>query len=148
MTESDKHSLATKAQEITPRDRPAEETTAAEGEAREKLRALTANGYSGFEIGTTGLGHDRDIPAPDVYTNSQTMAWIMDTYSMMKGHTIPGVVTGKPISIGGSLGRAEATARGLVFVVEEACKLKKIALRGATIAVCSCARSVGEWAAR
>jgi glutamate dehydrogenase/leucine dehydrogenase len=63
------------------------------------------------------------------------MAWIMDTYSMMKGHTIPGVVTGKPISIGGSLGRGEATARGLVFVVEEACKLKKIPLRGASVAV-------------
>jgi len=51
------------------------------------------------------IGPDQDIPAPDVYTDSQTMAWIMDTYSMMKGHTIPGVVTGKPISIGGSLGR-------------------------------------------
>jgi len=65
------------------------------------------------------IGPDQDIPAPDVYTDSQTMAWIMDTYSMMKGHTVPGVVTGKPISIGGSLGRAEATARGLVYVVEE-----------------------------
>ncbi len=67
--------------------------------------------------------------------SSQTMAWIMDTYSMMKGHTIPGVVTGKPISIGGSLGRAEATARGLVYVVEEACRLKKIPLRGASVAI-------------
>src|SRR5205085_957928 len=81
------------------------------------------------------IGPDQDIPAPDVYTDSQTMAWIMDTYSMMRGHTIPGVVTGKPISIGGSLGRAEATARGLVFVVEEACRLKKIPLRGATVAI-------------
>src|ERR1700692_1565086 len=81
------------------------------------------------------IGPDQDIPAPDVYTDSQTMAWIMDTYSMMKGHTIPGVVTGKPISIGGSLGRAEATARGLVYVVEEACKLKKIPLRGASVAI-------------
>jgi glutamate dehydrogenase/leucine dehydrogenase len=81
------------------------------------------------------IGPDQDIPAPDVYTDSQTMAWIMDTYSMMKGHTIPGVVTGKPISIGGSLGRAEATARGLVFVVEEACKLKRMPLRNATVAV-------------
>src|SRR5256714_3931157 len=80
------------------------------------------------------IGPDQDIPAPDVYTDSQTMAWIMDTYSMMRGHTIPGVVTGKPISIGGSLGRAEATARGLVFVVEEACKLQKIPLRGASVA--------------
>ena len=81
------------------------------------------------------IGPDQDIPAPDVYTDSQTMAWIMDTYSMMQGHTVPGVVTGKPISIGGSLGRSEATARGLVFVVEEACKLKKIPLRGASVAI-------------
>ena len=81
------------------------------------------------------IGPDQDIPAPDVYTDSQTMAWIMDTYSMMVGHTVPGVVTGKPISIGGSLGRAEATAQGLVYVVEEACKVKKISLRGATVAI-------------
>jgi len=81
------------------------------------------------------IGPDQDIPAPDVYTDAQTMAWIMDTYSMMRGHTVPGVVTGKPISVGGSLGRAEATAQGLVYVVEEACKLKKIPLRGATVAI-------------
>src|SRR5246127_2267479 len=81
------------------------------------------------------IGPDQDIPAPDVYTDSQTMAWIMDTYSMMKGHTIPGVVTGKPISIGGSLGRAEATARGPGVVVAEACELKKIPLRGASVAI-------------
>src|SRR6266850_104541 len=81
------------------------------------------------------IGPDQDIPAPDVYTDAQTMAWIMDTYSMMVGHTVPGVVTGKPIAIGGSLGRAEATARGLLYVVEEACKLKKISLRGATVAI-------------
>jgi glutamate dehydrogenase (NAD(P)+) len=81
------------------------------------------------------IGPDQDIPAPDVYTDAQTMAWIMDTYSMMRGHTVPGVVTGKPISIGGSLGRAEATAQGLVYVVEEACKVKKISIRGATVAV-------------
>ncbi len=58
------------------------------------------------------IGPERDIPAPDVYTNSQTMAWIMDTYSMTKGYAIPGVVTGKPICLGGSLGRNEATGRG------------------------------------
>jgi glutamate dehydrogenase/leucine dehydrogenase len=81
------------------------------------------------------IGPDQDIPAPDVYTDAQTMAWIMDTYSMMKGHTVPGVVTGKPLSIGGSAGRAEATAQGLVYVIEEACKVKKIPLRGATVAV-------------
>ena len=81
------------------------------------------------------IGPDQDIPAPDVYTDAQTMAWIMDTYSMMVGHTVPGVVTGKPISIGGSLGRGEATAQGLVYVVEEACKVKKVSLRGATVAI-------------
>src|SRR2546428_4881231 len=81
------------------------------------------------------IGPAQDIPAPDVYTDSQTMAWIMDTYSMMVGHTVPGVVTGKPISIGGSAGRAVATARGLMFVVEEAGQVKKIPLRGATVAV-------------
>ena len=81
------------------------------------------------------IGPDQDIPAPDVYTDAQTMAWIMDTYSMMVGHTVPGVVTGKPISVGGSAGRAEATARGLVYVVEEACKVKKMSLRGATVAI-------------
>src|SRR5271168_2114202 len=81
------------------------------------------------------IGPDQDIPAPDMYTDAQTMAWIMDTYSMMVGHTVPAVVTGKPISIGGSAGRSEATAQGLVYVVEEACKVKKIALRGATVAI-------------
>ena len=81
------------------------------------------------------IGPDKDIPAPDVYTDAQTMAWIMDTYSMMMGHTVPGVVTGKPLSIGGSVGRAEATAQGLVYVVEEACKLKKMSLRGSTVAI-------------
>jgi glutamate dehydrogenase/leucine dehydrogenase len=63
------------------------------------------------------------------------MAWIMDTYAMTIGHSAHGVVTGKPISIGGSEGRGEATARGLLYVVEEACKLKKISLRGATVAI-------------
>ncbi|MBC8647637.1 MAG: Glu/Leu/Phe/Val dehydrogenase, partial [Thermoanaerobaculia bacterium] len=58
------------------------------------------------------LGHDRDIPAPDVYTNSQTMAWMMDTFSMTKGYSTLGVVTGKPIAAGGSAGRGEATAEG------------------------------------
>src|SRR5271168_1841907 len=81
------------------------------------------------------IGPDQDIPAPDMYTDAQTMAWIMDTYSMMVGHTVPAVVTGKPISIGGSAGRSEATAQGLVYVVEEACKMKKMSLRGATVAV-------------
>ena len=81
------------------------------------------------------IGPDQDIPAPDVYTDSQTMAWIMDTYSMTVGHSALGVVTGKPISIGGSEGRNEATARGCVVAVEEACKMKKMSIRGASVAI-------------
>jgi len=81
------------------------------------------------------IGPEQDIPAPDVYTDAQTMAWIMDTYSMTKGYSTLGVVTGKPVSIGGSEGRKEATARGVLVVVEEACKLKKIPLRGASVAI-------------
>ncbi len=81
------------------------------------------------------IGPERDVPAPDVYTDSQTMAWIMDTYSMTKGYSSLGVVTGKPVSLGGSEGRKEATARGCLFVAEEACKLRKTPLRGATVAI-------------
>jgi glutamate dehydrogenase (NAD(P)+) len=81
------------------------------------------------------IGPDKDIPAPDMYTDAQTMAWIMDTYSMTVGHSALGVVTGKPISLGGSLGRNEATARGCLYIVEEACKLKKMSLRGASVAI-------------
>jgi glutamate dehydrogenase (NAD(P)+) len=81
------------------------------------------------------IGPEQDIPAPDVYTDSQTMAWIMDTYSMTKGYSSLGVVTGKPVSIGGSEGRNDATARGAVVVVEEACKVKKMSLRGASVAI-------------
>src|SRR6202161_3345364 len=74
------------------------------------------------------IGPEQDIPAPDVYTDAQTMAWMMDTYSMTKGYSSLGVVTGKPVSIGGSEGRNEATARGCVVAVEEACKVKKMSL--------------------
>jgi len=81
------------------------------------------------------IGPDRDIPAPDVYTNAQTMAWIMDTYSMTVGATQLGVVTGKPLQIGGSQGRAEATARGVQFVTREACRERAISLKGAKVAV-------------
>ncbi len=81
------------------------------------------------------IGPEIDIPAPDVYTDAQTMAWIMDTYAMTVGHATPGVVTGKPVSIGGSEGRTDATGRGVLYVVEEACKVKKINLRGATVAI-------------
>ncbi len=81
------------------------------------------------------IGPEIDIPAPDVNTNSQTMAWIMDTISMLKGYPMPGLITGKPLGIQGSLGRNEATARGLQFVVREATKAKGMRLEGATVVV-------------
>ena len=81
------------------------------------------------------IGPDRDIPAPDVNTKAQTMAWIMDTYSMHAGHTVPAVVTGKPLSIGGSEGRNEATARGAVYTVIEAAKHLGLDLEGARVVV-------------
>ena len=81
------------------------------------------------------IGPDRDIPAPDVNTNAQVMAWMMDTFSMHRGYTIPGVVTGKPIAIGGSLGRNEATARGAVFTLNQASKALDIPLAGARVAI-------------
>ncbi len=81
------------------------------------------------------IGPERDIPAPDVNTNAQTMAWIMDTYSMHVGYTVPGVVTGKPIALGGSEGRNEATARGAVFCIVEAAAHLGLDLRTTTVAV-------------
>jgi glutamate dehydrogenase (NAD(P)+) len=81
------------------------------------------------------IGPAIDIPAPDVYTDSQVMAWIMDTYGMMHGQSAPGVVTGKPTFLGGSFGRNEATARGCFFVIRAACAVLDIDLRRATVAV-------------
>ena len=81
------------------------------------------------------IGPAQDIPAPDVYTNSQVMAWIMDTYSMTKGYPIPGVVTGKPIALGGSLGRNEATGRGVFNTLESACEHLNIPMKGAKVVV-------------
>lgn len=81
------------------------------------------------------IGPERDIPAPDVYTNAQTMAWIMDTYSMHLGYTVPGVVTGKPVQVGGSKGRNEATGRGCTYVIEGAAKHLGINLNGAAVAI-------------
>jgi glutamate dehydrogenase (NAD(P)+) len=81
------------------------------------------------------IGPERDIPAPDVYTTPQIMAWIMDTFSMMRGYSIPGVVTGKPIAIGGSLGRDKATARGCMFVIDEALRELGVAADGARVAI-------------
>src|SRR6476659_9891462 len=81
------------------------------------------------------IGPEIDIPAPDVNTNSQTMAWIMDTISMLKGYPIPGLITGKPIAVEGSLGRNEATARGLQYVVREAVKTTGMRLEAARVVV-------------
>jgi glutamate dehydrogenase (NAD(P)+) len=81
------------------------------------------------------IGPEKDIPAPDVYTTPQIMAWIMDTYSMQKGYSVPGVVTGKPVSIGGSLGRDKATARGCLFVVDEAMQSLDLPIEGARVAI-------------
>ncbi len=81
------------------------------------------------------IGPEKDIPAPDVNSTPQVMAWIMDTYSMDQGYTVPGVVTGKPLSVGGSLGRNEATARGCVFTVLSAAKHLRLAMAGPPVVV-------------
>src|SRR5204863_405857 len=81
------------------------------------------------------IGPSKDIPAPDVNTNAQVMAWMMDTYSMNSGYTVPGVVTGKPISLGGSEGRNEATARGTVYCIVEAARHLGIELGKARVAI-------------
>ncbi len=81
------------------------------------------------------IGPDKDVPAPDVGTDAQVMAWIMDTYSQQVGFAVPGVVTGKPLSIGGSLGREEATGRGVVYVTIEALQHLKLDIRNSTVAI-------------
>ncbi|MCW5797780.1 MAG: Glu/Leu/Phe/Val dehydrogenase [Nitrospira sp.] len=81
------------------------------------------------------IGPDKDVPAPDVGTNQQVMAWIMDTYSQQVGYAVQGVVTGKPLSIGGSLGREEATGRGVVYVTLEALQHLKLDVSKATVAI-------------
>ncbi len=95
----------------------------------ERLTRRYASEISGI------IGPEIDIPAPDVYTDSQTMAWIMDTYSMQRGYSVPGVVTGKPISLGGSEGRGEATGRGCAYVIREAAKDAGVRVKGGTVAV-------------
>ena len=84
------------------------------------------------------LGPEQDIPAPDVYTNPQVMAWIMDTFSILKGYSVPGVVTGKPVELGGSLGRLEATGRGVVITSLEALKYLKMSVEGANVVIQGC----------
>ena len=81
------------------------------------------------------LGERSDIPAPDIGTNAQVMAWIIDTFSMQKGYTVPGVVTGKPVDLGGSLGRVEATGRGVIVAAEEAAKTIGMNFNGARVVV-------------
>jgi glutamate dehydrogenase (NAD(P)+) len=81
------------------------------------------------------LGPDSDVPAPDVNTNERVMAWVMDTYSMRMGHTVTAVVTGKPVEMGGSLGRREATGRGCMIVTKEALKHLGMPVQGTTVAV-------------
>jgi glutamate dehydrogenase (NAD(P)+) len=81
------------------------------------------------------LGPDSDVPAPDVNTNERVMAWVMDTYSMRAGHTVTAVVTGKPVEMGGSLGRREATGRGCMLVTKEALEHLGMPIRGTTVAV-------------
>jgi glutamate dehydrogenase (NAD(P)+) len=97
-----------------------------------ELEALTRRFTTEIEV---LIGPERDIPAPDVNTNAQVMAWMMDTYSMHQGHTVPGVVTGKPISLGGSEGRTEATARGTLFCIIEATRHLGMDLKKARVAI-------------
>jgi len=81
------------------------------------------------------LGPHRDIPAPDMYTDAQTMAWIMDTYSQLKGYSVPECVTGKPVEVGGSEGRTEATGRGVIHCTKAAAEKMHLKLKGATVAI-------------
>ena len=97
-----------------------------------ELERLTRR-YTAGIINT--LGPDSDVPAPDVNTNERVMAWVMDTYSMRVGHTVTAVVTGKPIEMGGSLGRREATGRGCMIVTKEALKHLGMPMQGTTVAV-------------
>jgi glutamate dehydrogenase/leucine dehydrogenase len=100
--------------------------------SQKELEGLTRRFFTEIEV---LVGPEKDIPAPDVNTNAQIMAWMMDTYSMHAGYTVPGVVTGKPISLGGSEGRNEATARGTVFCIVEAARHLSIDLTKATVAI-------------
>ena len=81
------------------------------------------------------IGEETDVPAPDVYTTPQIMAWMMDEYAVMRGYNVPGVITGKPIPLGGSQGRGDATARGGMYTIREAAKILGIDLSKATVAV-------------
>ena len=92
------------------------------------------------------IGPEKDVPAPDVYTTPQIMAWMMDEYEVITGRHLPGVITGKPLQLCGSLGRGDATARGGIYTVREAAKVLGIDLKGATAAIQGFG-NVGSWAA-
>jgi glutamate dehydrogenase (NAD(P)+) len=100
--------------------------------SRREVEGITRRYTS--EIGFI-IGPDKDIPAPDVNTNAQIMAWMMDTYSMNVGGTVTGVVTGKPIQLGGSLGRVKATGRGVFVVGREAARRLQVPIEGARVAI-------------
>src|SRR5438270_11199345 len=100
--------------------------------SRRELEAVTRRYVA--EI-VDAIGPEKDVPAPDVNTNDQIMAWIMDTYSMHVGHTATAVVTGKPIEMGGSLGRREATGRGVMIVTREAAKHLGLEIKEARVAI-------------
>src|SRR5262247_687089 len=100
--------------------------------SKRELEALTRR-YTAEII--DAIGPDKDVPAPDVNTNDQIMAWVMDTYSMHVGYTETAVVTGKPIEMGGSLGRREATGRGVMITTREAAKHLGLDIKNATVAV-------------
>jgi glutamate dehydrogenase (NAD(P)+) len=100
--------------------------------SRRELEALTRRYVA--EI-IDAIGPEKDVPAPDVNTNEQVMAWVMDTYSMHVGHTTTSVVTGKPLELGGSLGRREATGRGVMIVTRESAKHVGFDIRGATVGI-------------
>ena len=100
--------------------------------SQKELEGLTRRFFTEIEV---LVGPEKDIPAPDVNTNAQIMAWMMDTYSMHAGYTVPGVVTGKPISLGGSEGRTEATARGCVYTIVEAARHLGMDLTKSRVAV-------------
>ncbi len=112
--------------------------------SRDELQRLTRRYASEISI---LMGPQSDIPAPDVGTDAQVMAWIMDTYSMQRGYSVPSVVTGKPIPIGGSVGRSDATGRGVMFAVREATRLRGVPFAGSRIAIQGFG-NVGEAAAR
>lgn len=107
---------------------------------KERITRRYANAIADF------IGPHRDIPAPDVYTDSQTMAWILDVYSQIHGRPMPEVITGKPIPLGGSEGRYNSTARGCVVAAREAAKVKGFPLKGATAAVQGYGNA-GSWSA-